>query len=165
MPKSFEVRSLKKRAAGDVAPQQAHATDDVRPHAAASLPANRYAQHQISHERRHVAVAEREVAGARRVLEEIRRPAPVELEPGDTVAHPAERCTQVDPTFDFILEVVVAAMKLALPPKFPPMNGVMYQSADARLGAAAKASTASIETRSSLRTIMYSSSYERLTWT
>src|SRR4051812_8156005 len=45
--------------------------------------------------------------------------------------------------------------KLALPLKLPPTNGVRYQSADARRGAAPIARTASVAMKNSLRTRMY----------
>ena len=50
-------------------------------------------------------------------------------------------------------KLVLAVARPAWDPRFPPMNGVMYQSADARFGTAAIANIAIVGTRNSLRTI------------
>src|SRR5438876_11233806 len=78
------------------------------------LPANRHADHDVAHQGRHIAIANREVAGACRILEESRRPAPVELHAGDTLSHPPERCTNVHATLDLIVEGGVAAVKIGI---------------------------------------------------
>ena len=108
-PKSLVVEIVEEVSAVDLCPDEADATRAVWPDARAGLTANRCADQHVGHQGRDVAIPELEVARSDRVFEEVRRPTEVSLEPDNTVAHPAQRCAEVEAALELVVEVVELA--------------------------------------------------------
>src|SRR5687768_15418595 len=87
-------------AAADVRAHQPEARRKIRTHGRAQW----RAEQQVGHQRRHIAVAEVEVAIAGRVFEEVRRPAKVDLETHH-IGYPADRHAEVHTTLDLVVSI------------------------------------------------------------